>query len=316
MRAWQALGFGTGEALVLGATTLAHAALGFIPLFGGPGYEASLALGLILPLPIACQAAARARREQRDEAPTTTLLGPLARASRFALWVVAAQLVVLALHGARVGFCAPGQGLLLFALGPAAGALLAAAWGTVAGIASGPVSRRGLALALGLALAGPLGGVLVSVLRFYTSPMVFAFDPFAGFFAGTLYDTVIDAVPRLVTYRAGSAASLLALVCLCASLGRSNGGRVDASRLRERSARIALASIFGLASALVTAFGPELGHYQTTASIRHELGHSLSSRRCEIVYASGIVPDRAALLGRECDAHVARVARRTRASLA
>jgi len=318
MRSWPALGFSRGEVLVLGSTSIAHAAVGFVPLFGGPGYEASLALGLILPLPLACHAAARARAELRAlplgdaalgdaalgaTAREATLLDTLGRACRFALWVVAAQLVVLLLHGARVGFCGPGQGLLAFALGPAAGALMAAAWGTLSGIASAGVARRGRALAFGLALAGPIGSILVSVWRFWTSPMVFAFDPFVGFFAGTLYDTVIDAVPRLVTYRVGSAASLLFIVCLCAALGRRAAG-VDTTKLRERSGRLALAAIFAAGSAGVTAFGPELGHYQTTSSIRRALGHRLDSARCEIVYASGILPERAALLGRECDAHV------------
>jgi tetratricopeptide (TPR) repeat protein len=306
MRSWQAFGFGPGEVFVLGITSLAHAAVGFVPLFGGPGYESALALGLIVPLPVACHAALRAHAELRAGAVDATLLGTLGRACRFALWVLAAQLVVLLLHGARVGFCAPGQGLLLFALGPAAGALMAAAWGTLAGVASAALpSRRGRALAFALAVAGPLASVLVSVWRFYSSPMVFAFDPFVGFFAGTLYDTVIDAVPRLITYRAGSAASLLLSVSLCSALGPRVAGGVDASRLRARRGRLALAALFAGASALIIGFGPELGHYQTTSTIRRALGHSLASARCEVVYASGILPERATLLGRECDAHVA-----------
>lgn len=305
MRSWQAFGFGPSEVLVLGFTTLAHAAVGFIPLFGGPGYEAALALGLILPLPIACHAAAHTRGELRGGSSDATLLGALQHAGRLALWVVACQLLVLLLHGARVGFCDPRQGLLLFALGPAVGALLAAAWGTLAGLVSSPVARSGRGLAFTLAVAGPLGGILVSVWRFYTSPMVFAFDPFVGFFAGTLYDTVIDAVPRLITYRAGSAASFLFVFCLCSAIGRGSSGRTDASLLRRCGGRLALAALLAAASALITAYGPELGHYQTTETIRRELGHELTSARCELVYASGILPERAALLGRECDAHVA-----------
>jgi tetratricopeptide (TPR) repeat protein len=135
--------------------------------------------------------------------------------------------------------------------------------------------------------------------------MVFAFDPFVGFFAGTLYDTVIDAVPRLITYRAGSAASFLFALCLCAALGPGAAGGSVVSALRERGGRLALALVFGTASALVTWFGPQLGHYQTTTTIRRALGHYVASERCEVVYASGILPERAALLGRECDAHVA-----------
>lgn len=297
MRSWRSFGVSPAQAFVLGGTTLAHVGVGFIPLFGGPGYEAALALGVLLPLPVAAAAALRAlvgRRQAQPEAP----LGLLGGAVRFALAVVAAQLCVLALHGARVGFCDPWQGLSLFALGPAAGALLAAAWGTLAGLVGARAARGGLPLALGLAAAGPLGGVLVSVWRFWSSPMVFAFDPFVGFFAGTLYDTVIDAVPRLVTYRAGSAASLLGAVCLCAAAS-------GPARWRERRGLLALAAVALVASLAITVFGPELGHYQTTRTIRDTLGQRIESRRCEVVYSSGILPERAALLGRECDAHVA-----------
>lgn len=300
VRSWRVFGFGPGEGLVLGGTTLAHLGIGFLPLFGGPGYEAALALGLLLPLPIALQAATRARGARRAE-PVRPALAVLGEALRFALWVVAAQLAVLLLHGARVGFCDSVQGLASFALGPACGAVMAAAWGSVAGFASAPVARRGRWLALGLAAAGPLGGILVSVWRFWSSPMVFAFDPFVGFFAGTLYDTVIDAVPRLITYRAGSAASLLALVSLLAALRSGAGGASGAAR----RGLLLLATAAAASSLAVTAFGPELGHYQSTRTIRERLGQSVASERCEVVYASGILPERAALLGRECDAHVA-----------
>ena len=55
-----------------------------------------------------------------------------------------------------------------------------------------------------LALLAPIGGILLSLLRFYCSPMVFAFDPFFGYFSGTLYDTRVDAGVSLWTYRVGS----------------------------------------------------------------------------------------------------------------
>jgi hypothetical protein len=307
MRSWRAFGFEPGQTFVFGATLLAHAGLGFLPLFGGPGYEAALALGLLLPLPVACLSAARARAALAGSGLTP--LDILSGALRFALWLVTAHLLILLLHGARVGFCDPWQGLSSFLLGPAAGSVMAAAWGTLAGLASATVSPaapawRGLAFALTLAAAGPLGGILVSLWRFWTSPMVFAFDPYAGFFAGTLYDTVIDAVPRLITYRAGSAASLLVAVCACAAIGRRADGRLTWPSPRKHGGRLGLAA-FGAALSLgVTAFGPRLGHYQSSGTIRSALGHEWFSGRCEIVYASGILPERAELLGRECDAHV------------
>ena len=45
----------------------------------------------------------------------------------------------------------------------------------------------------------------MSLARFYGSPMIFAYDPFFGYFSGTLYDTVVDVRPELWTYRGGIA---------------------------------------------------------------------------------------------------------------
>jgi tetratricopeptide (TPR) repeat protein len=67
---------------------------------------------------------------------------------------------------------------------------------------------------------------------------------------------------------------------------------------------VLLAAAGLIASVALTAQGPSLGHYQTTATIREALGEHASSERCDIVYASGILPDRIKLLGQECDAHV------------
>lgn len=304
MRSWQRLGLSHGQARVLVGTLVAHGGLGFVPLFGGPGYEAALALGVLLPLPVACLSAARARAALAAPGGSAAPLELLGGAIRFALVLLAAQLALSMLHGARVGFCDALAGSLAFLLGPAAGVVLAAAWGTLAGLASLALGR-GRALAVALAAAGPVGGLVVSLVRFWTSPMVFAFDPFVGFFAGTLYDTVIDAVPRLVTYRAGSAGSLLVAVSLCAAADGLDAAQGPWRSLKERSGRLALAGLGLALSAGVTWFGPELGHYQTTATLREALGQSARSERCDLVYARGILPERIDLLGRECDAHVA-----------
>ena len=67
----------------------------------------------------------------------------------------------------------------------------------------------------------PLGGVAIGFWRFYTSPMVFGFDPFVGYFAGPLYDTVVDPGVRLMSYRVGSLASLPAAAVLAFYLDRT-----------------------------------------------------------------------------------------------
>jgi tetratricopeptide (TPR) repeat protein len=286
--------------LALAALLLVWSAVGFLPLFGGPGYEAALALGLLLPLPLALITALRARSDTRIP------LGAWSDGMWLALGLVLACLAINLLHGVRVGFCDPLEGLVLLLLGPASGALMAATWGSLSGL----VARRlglGPGLALGLAALGPAGGVLLSFARFLGSPMIFAFDPFAGFFAGTLYDTVIDAIPRLLTYRLGSLGTLVAVGFGLYLL--EPGERAWRAHLGEHRPSALLCVLGALASFTVYWQGPALGHYQTSSSIRDTLGHRLESARCEIVYASGVSRERAELLGKECDAHVGELER-------
>jgi tetratricopeptide (TPR) repeat protein len=279
-------------------------AVGFLPQFGGPGYEAALAAGLVLP-PIAAVAAALAATRSRPE--------PLDGFGHGVFWGVvlgALGLLVVLLHGLRAGFCDASEGLVLYALGPWIGAVLAGGWGAIAGLIcdriAGPRLRAGAVVSL--SLLGPVGGIAVSLVRFYTSPMVFAFDPFFGYFSGPLYDTVIDPVWALLSYRVGSAATLLATAALLLHLGRDATGRIRFRRLGRPG--VALGGLVALGTSLaVTLNGPALGHWQTQGSIERELGRTLSGLRCDVVYSRGVLARDAALAARDCDAHLGRIER-------
>ena len=55
--------------------------------------------------------------------------------------------------------------------------------------------------------------------------MIFAFDPFDGYFSGTLNDTnVIDGGSALLSYRVGSIAIVNGALCLASMLERSASG--------------------------------------------------------------------------------------------
>ncbi len=218
---------------------------------------------------------------------------------------LAAYLTTL-LHGLRAGFCDALEGSSLFALGPGIGAVMGGAWGAVAGEIAAPRRRRRLAAALA-GLAGPLAGVLASVWRFYTSPMIFAYDPFVGFFSGGLYDTIIDP-SGLLTYRAGSAATLLAASVAALHLGRDARGRLawrPSGGAPRRPFLIALGAAAAIASLSSIALGDRLGHWQTASTIARALGARLDGDRCELVYPRALPRDEADRLLRDCDAHVA-----------
>jgi formylglycine-generating enzyme required for sulfatase activity len=220
------------------------------------------------------------------------------------LWFAALGLAIAWLHGLRAGFCDPVEGSQLFVLGPGCGAVMGGVWGALAGLvaAAARSKRRRVGLAIGLAALGPIAGIVVSLVRFYTSPMVFAFDPFFGFFAGTLYDSIISGMDRLASYRAGSAATCLGIFAGAALLRRDGTAR-------ERPLLAVVCALALSASAVHAARGTKLGHYQTAGSIREALGRTLTSARCELVYPVGTPEIEAAALARECDGHVRQLER-------
>lgn len=273
--------------------------IGFIPLFGGPGYEHSLASGLVVPSAAAIATALELSRQPRSP------LASVGRGVASGLFLASVALATAMLHGIRVGICDLVGGVVGFALTAAFGAILGGVWGACVAEVVKIRKRRRLWAVLG-ALAGPVGGAAVSVGRFYTSPMIFAYDPFVGYFSGTLYDTVIDTGTGLLTYRAGSLATLVMVALVASVLERSDGGRL---RLRSRDAgvraRLALAAPLLLASVGITASGPALGHWETVGSIKEELGGFRAGPRCDVVYPSTTGAQEVDLLLKDCQEELA-----------
>ncbi len=270
-------------------------AAGFVQLFGGPGYEQTLATGLLVP-----SAAAIATSLELSTVEETVATG-VARGVLSGVWLAAVAFATAILHGLRVGMCDLEGGAVDFALGAGIGCVLGGVWGAlVVEIARGRKRRRLVCVLSAIAL--PLGSALVSVWRFYASPMVFAFDPFVGYFSGTLYDTIIETGGALLTYRVGSAATL-AFVGLASTLVVRDAGRLKVVSLRNGSAQArAVLALCALATSVtITLMGPKLGHWETPATIAEALGGRLSGPRCDVVYPDSMRPDEAALLVKDCE---------------
>ncbi len=290
----------------LGLAALLLGGLGFLPLLGGPRYEAALIGGIVVP-PIAAVCSALEASRAAGRPPVLTLGRALAAGALYALVI---QLVAL-LHGARVGFCDPWPGFLLQFLGPGVGALLGCVWGAalgtlVAALCAAGRTKKRRTLAVVCGLLGPFLGIAASVMRFVTSPMVFAFDPFVGYFAGPLYEVVSVPVERLLTYRAGTLASLLGTLGVALHARWVNvdeGTRLRFGRAVDPGITVATAAFIALSAGLA-ASGTKLGHFSTTQSIREALGRSVSYGRCDVVYAAHLRHGDVLRLARECDAHL------------
>jgi formylglycine-generating enzyme required for sulfatase activity len=281
------------SALVLGA-------LGFLPQLAGPGYEAALIAGLVLPVTAAIAAGLEVLATRASAADGVR------RGATIGAGLAAAGFLLVLLHGLRVGFCDPSEGLWLYVLGPLVGSVLGGVWGALAALgvtwwAERRTKTPRRLVVLLLAFAGPLAGVLVSLLRFYTSPMVFAFDPFFGVFSGPLYDTVVNVVDRLVSYRAGTAATLVAVALGARLFDLSRAQRFRAV-LFANPGLFALALASALASLAHSADGSRQGHWSTAASIAEALGGRFDGARCEVVHARAIPLRDVRLFTKDCDA--------------
>lgn len=288
-----------GMLIALGLVVAFEAAIGFVPLFGGPGYESSLATGLFVPGVAAVATAFALSREKHE--PFDAFCEAVANGAM----LFVAALVVTLLHGARVGWCDILSGLENFALGPGVGALLGGVWGFVVSEIAGSVRRRWLRgfLLAALAIFGPLSTALFSVARFYGSPMIFAYDPFVGYFSGSLYDTVVD-LSGLVTYRAGSAFTLVGAFIAALHLVHDSRGRLHYQSI-GRPGLLLTGIGAAIASAALTLSGPKLGHYQSRDTIAEALGAALKGDRCEVIYPRFLPAAEAQRFARECEAHVA-----------
>ena len=283
-------------AIVAGALLLA---IGFLPLFGGPGYEHALASGLVLPAAAAITCALDVSRADRAT-PPLSLAG---RGVGAGLVLAALGFATALVHGLRVGFCDLGGGARGYVLTAAIGTVMGGVWGVVAGLVARRARKRRV-VAVVLALAAPVAGIAISVGRFHLSPMVFAFDPFFGYFSGTLYDTVIDAGTPLLTYRLGSLATLGAFVLVASTLTTNDAGSLRFAPLGASAgarARLALGVVFAIVSLTITVEGSELGHWHTASTIAASLGGKRSGARCDVIYPEGLRDEQVGLLVKDCE---------------
>jgi tetratricopeptide (TPR) repeat protein len=278
---------------------LALFVIGFMPLFGGPGYEIALAAGLVLPAPVAIATAFDAIR--RRTGPFESLSRGVAAGTLLALMGYATVIV----HGLRAGFCDAVGGTAMYALGPLFGAAMGGAWGAAVGEIVLPIERTWLRYVLAVigSIFGPLMSILLSVWRFYSTPAIFSFDPFFGFFSGTLYDTVVEATVPLLTYRLGSALTLIAAGVFAAHLVHGEDGKL-ALRSLHRPGLPLLGAACASASLVLTLEGSRLGHWQTASTIERDLGARIAGTRCDVIYARTIRTEEARLFARDCDEQV------------
>jgi tetratricopeptide (TPR) repeat protein len=165
-------------------TAVVFAALTAVPLVGSLGYENGFVTAPIFAgLGMGIGVDAIRRRRAADHVEGHPLHRMLFEGLR-ELWVLAGIAVGMLLLGQlwQRG-CDPWGGLLFFAMGP----VLSGALGLVCGLWGGALAQR-RPLQMLLAFVPLLACLGVGLWRLYADPVVFAYDPFWGYFSGSVYD--------------------------------------------------------------------------------------------------------------------------------
>ena len=205
--------------------------------------------------------------------------------------MVVAPIVVL-VNGLWVKNCDVPEGLAFFGVGPAMSLLFA----SQIGAACGMVLRRTWAAML-LFVFIWLAWAFRDLLHFYQEPSVFAYNPFAGFFSGAVYDDVIMIDGKLMAFRASNLLLLAAMWQVCALFWEPEGGR-----MRVRTARSAgikrwlVLAVAALAWSTMYGLRGHIGYEITRDHLRSELGGMVSNERITLYYASDVITRPEALL--------------------
>ncbi|MEM7158956.1 MAG: hypothetical protein AAF799_39325 [Myxococcota bacterium] len=169
-----------------------------LPLVGTLGYFSGFLLSPLAAALGLCVGVDGVRAWRQRESPGDSPVRSLVAAGAIELgWLVAIAVGILLLAQLWQRNCDPWGGLAFFAMGP----LLSAVMGWVAGLFGGSLGQRRWAQILlgGLIPAASTG---IGLWRLWADPVVFAFDPFWGYFSGAIYDEAVAIGSTYLTFRA------------------------------------------------------------------------------------------------------------------
>ncbi|MGB1014209.1 MAG: tetratricopeptide repeat protein [Nannocystaceae bacterium] len=253
------------------------------PLVGTPGYENSLALSAPMALFGVAIGVDGVRRLAKTPPASGNFLALLARRGLSEVgWLLALSLAILLVALAWQTNCDPVMGLAFFAMGPG----LCGVLGWACGIWGGILARhRSIQLTLGYT---PIFACLgVSLWRLYHDPVVFALDPFWGYFAGPLYDEAVAINARYLWFRAYNLLGLTAALSsfyLATALPKPPSLQ---ARLRRSPWVAGLAFVSLVATATLATQTPRFAFTATVESLSEALSGRRATEHFVIHYAPG-----------------------------
>ena len=257
-----------------------------VPLLENLGYELALFISLVSSLGAGHLASVYPSRVRDRKAAFPgvrySVLAMYGRAAVHGLLLLLVQISIALINGLRVPPCNLCEGLAFVALIPLPSVLLASGFGLLAGLLSpGPKTSSAIWF---VTFAG---SIALALYEFHSTPAVFAFGPFFGYFPGVLYDTLIKIDHRLITYRLAGISHLGLLLSAGALLANPASLRLSLRRLSERSR---IRSLVPLGMSLVAAMslyaaGNRLGHRSDRADLEQLLSTHVSIGRLDLHFS-------------------------------
>ena len=272
--------------LVTGALTL-------VPLFGTLGYENAFVLSPIFAM-LSMAVGFDVTKRARGALPTTLgLLTARIAWELVVLHVIAIGVLVIGRLWQRG--CDPAGGLAFYGMGP----MIASALGATAGMWAGAVAHKRWKGLL-LAFAPMLLCTALGLWRLWSEPVIYAYDPFFGYFSGSVYDESVSVNDRYLQYRfyngLGLTAALLGFALLVDGKALALHPSVAAVRASRPTAQV-IALAAGLAvsvigSVVIGARAEEHRFTATMESITEELGGTYETEHFIIHYGARSPDDR------------------------
>jgi len=283
---------------------LAVLALSFVPMAGTLGYFSSLLLAPPMSL-LAALIGVEGVRAIRSPLSSRRLAAekPAARDGFEALWRLAGDGIVemvwllgSALAPLLLGMlwnqnCDPLAGLAYFVIGPVCAVVIGWTAGVGMTILIGDRPRWQQVLA---AFVPFFASTLIAVHRLYFEPVVFAYDPFWGWFSGPIYDEGVGIGRQFLFYRAYNFLAVAA-VWLVLQAGTDQALRLSARRMfadGPRRARSIVALVLIAAAVTIGATAPRWGFTATTQSIAKVLSGTRETEHFVIRYVPSSVTAR------------------------
>lgn len=276
----------------LGFSALLGLILCALPLVAVLGPESALVLSLVL-TPWCCVLGARLAIAARSQSTRTSNL--IAEALGGSWLLLALPFLLLCLNGFRVQSCEPLRGLAFIALGPWASVSFAAVVGVLLGAAIRSPRRASI-------LAGlfPLLSIARPLYDFVTTPGIFAYGHFFGYFPGTFYDRLVDVPQAWLSHRGLTLLLGMGLWAVLSASRSPKTGRLQLARARKHPLLCLGAVLTAAASVSMARAGNELHHHTSRAFVEHKLGRAIETQHCRVVVPRELPLAEATRIAEDC----------------